>query len=86
MAVLINVSFLANRLLLMVIPLLNELEIPDDVEARKRIISFHDDPSVCKLVQNVMLDFLLLTYRYDLQINHSNLINNSFYLLVKDIL
>eukprot|EP00794_Sanderia_malayensis_P008163 gene8163-9036_t len=60
-----------EMLLLIVIPGLNELVIPEDVEAKKRIVVFYDDPSLCKVILDFMMDFLFLPYSNEAS-NNSN--------------
>eukprot|EP00112_Aurelia_sp_Birch-Aquarium-sp1_P025455 Seg846.4 transcript_id=Seg846.4/GoldUCD/mRNA.D3Y31 product="Proteasome adapter and scaffold protein ECM29" protein_id=Seg846.4/GoldUCD/D3Y31 len=46
----------------LVIPSLNELQLPDDLERRKSILCFHDDKQLQTFILDFMMDFLFLPY------------------------
>ena len=52
------------RLLHLIIPLLNHMEIPDDLQKQREMLPFYDNRQLCSLVLDFMMDFLFLPYRY----------------------
>ncbi|XP_065070071.1 proteasome adapter and scaffold protein ECM29-like isoform X2 [Rhopilema esculentum] len=49
----------------MIVPLLNEIKLPDDIDAKKRTITFFDDKQLCSLFLDFSMDFLFLPYSND---------------------
>ena len=47
----------------MIVPLLNEIQLPDDIDGKKRTITFFDDKQLCLLFLDFTMDFLFLPYR-----------------------
>ncbi len=59
---------LYSRLIQLVVPALQYITYPSDLEKKRAMFDLHDKPHVTSLLLSHIMDFLLLTYRQEINL------------------